>query len=506
MNDLILGLPFCHRHTLTAGAFFFEIGRGISLGAVYPSIPQALGFFIDAQIDQYATGARLSGDLIKDRLGYDIYGSILYNRAGSYETVQQSVRGQHFGYSNNTARGFGLINYVVASRLRWWPVQDGDFHRVYLEPYAIYNYNPEIKIDCIHDGISHLATFGLMGEAVFSSLEWGFEYGFNRGHLDSLGIDRDQCILADDEGTVVIEHSQVTDEKGDSVRANAAHKAPLAHAPHGEKHNDMPIKRSHVTNAHPLVPLFNNKKFRYRNPATVRYRGSFFVADASYIICKDIFKVSAALGVATGDEDPRRALAQITKETKCIDYNGFITLNESYAGKRVTSTLFFNGFGVFPRVLDLGLEGLSFDPNVLNVTGFTNLVYMGASADYHYKNTFRTWRLCPNLLFYWQENPSTFFEKKELKGKTDRVQHEPRFMDNFLGTELNLIAEYEAIKDLTFFCLSGIFIPGFHFRDIRGIPLNEAQARFINEKKGPYEPVLGNDPAYFFNFGCKYTF
>ena len=64
LNDL-MHIPFCGRHMLTCGAFFFEIGRGISLGANYPSMPPAIGFFIDTQIDQYAFGAKLSGELKK---------------------------------------------------------------------------------------------------------------------------------------------------------------------------------------------------------------------------------------------------------------------------------------------------------------------------------------------------------------------------------------------------------------------------------------------------------
>ena len=216
--------------------------------------------------------------------------------------------------------------------------------------------------------------------------------------------------------------------------------------------------------------------------------------------------MSAALGIATGDEDPRKALALGRSDIRSVDYNGFITLNESYAGKRVTSMLFFNGFGAFPRVFDLGLEGVTQDMTVNNITGFSNLIYAGVSCDYHYKNTARTWRVSPNLLFYWQEEAACRFETTVHPSKPHIPWHKPHFVDNFLGTELNILAQIEALKDLTFFTLAGVFVPGYHFDEIKGMPLNDAQATFVKEKTGPREALLGHDSAYFINFGLKYTF
>lgn len=495
LNDLLC-LPFCHRHVLTCGAFFFEIGRGISLGAFYPSLPAPLGFFIDAQIDQYAFGSRLSGELVKNSLAYDIYGAIWRNNSATFDQTTLNIRLNEYGHCSDGARGFGIVNYVVASRLKWHPLIDTEHKKVYFEPYAIYNYNPEIRFDFLSDGVSHLATFGLMGEFQFGSLEWGFEYGFNRGHLNAIGIDRNTIILADDEGEVVVANDQVIDtQTGFDALVTPENQHEILCSPRTENQNNKP-----------LTDTLKNKKFRFRDPFEIRYRGSFFVVDASYIICKDVLKVSAALGIATGDEDPRRALALGKAPERVIDYNGFITLNESYAGKRVTSTLFFNGFGAFPRVFDIGLEGLTQDITVNNITGFTNLIYAGASLDYYYKNVFRTWRISPNLLFFWQEEAACRFESKKHPKKPDLMWHKPHFTHNFLGTELNILGEFEALKDLTFFALAGIFIPGYQFKQIKGLPLNGAQHRFITEKKGPREPLLGNDCAYFYNIGLKYTF
>ncbi len=493
LSDL-LGIPFCQKHILTCGAFFFEIGRGISLGAIYPSMPPALGFFIDTQIDQYAFGAKLSGEIIKDQVTYDIYGALFNNRSATFEETNRLIRDHEYGYRGDSARGFGSINYVVASQVQWYPIKENDQRKILLEPYVVYNHNPEVRLDLLHDGISDLATFGLMCEWSIGSVEGGFEGAFNRGQLHAFGIDRNMIVLENNDDKVVIADDQVLDKKteSDALVTDANQKA-IALSPFGAQQNGKMIN-----------DMLQNKKFRFRDPFEVRYRGAFFVADASYIFCKDIFKVSAALGIATGGEDPRKALA--LGKSKSVDYTGFITLNESYAGKRVASVLFFNGFGTFPRIIDIGLEGLLPDATVLNITGFTNLMYLGASCDYNYKNNFQRWRLCPNLLFYWHEQPACKYESKKHSRIPDAFIYRPKILDTFLGTEINIIGEIEVLKDLTFFILGGLFIPGFHFRQIKGMPLNDAQAVYIQEKKGPRESLLGNDNAFVLDIGIKFTF
>ncbi len=514
LNDL-LGLPFCARHVLTCGAFFFEIGRGISLGANYPSLPAALGFFIDAQIDQYAFGAKLSGELEKDRLSYDIYGAFFNNRSATFEQTNARIRAHEFGHRLDGARGFGIINYVVAARLQWYPIkindQKDDQKKVYFEPYAVYNHNPELRLDLFSDGVSDLATFGLMAECAFGPIECGFEGAFNRGQLHAFGIDRNTIVLADDDGKLIVTHDQVSDIKtgSDALVADAQQQAAIVRSPQTQRSNNKMIALANEETAigdHIPRNSLQNKKWRYREPFDVHYRGYFFVADASYIFCKDVLKASLAIGIASGGEDPRKALALGKESRSTIDYDGFITLDSSYAGKRVSSMLFFNGFGTFPRVIDIGLEGLMPDATVLNITGFTNLIYMGASVDYNYKNSFHKWRVSPNLLFFWQEEPARKFESIKHPRNSALLLHRPQIMDHFLGTEVNILAEIEAVKDFTFFVLAGLFVPGFHFREMRGMPFNATQARFINDKKGPRESLLGDDSAYFFDVGFKYTF
>ena len=79
-------------------------------------------------------------------------------------------------------------------------------------------------------------------------------------------------------------------------------------------------------------------------------------------------------------------------------------------------------------------------------------------------------------------------------------------MDNFLGTEFNILGEIETLKDLTFFALAGFFVPGFHFRQMKGVPLNDAQAAYIKERRGPRVPLLGDEALTFLILGSSIHF
>ena len=173
-------------------------------------MPPAIGFFIDTQIDQYAFGAKLSGELEKDCLSYDIYCALFNNRSATFDQTNARIRSHEFGHRCDGARGFGVINYLVSARLQWYPIKVEDQKKIYSEPYALYNHNPELRLDVFSDGVSDLATFGLMAEFANGPIEGGFEFAFNRGHLDAFGIDRNALVLTDDEGKLIVVHDQVS--------------------------------------------------------------------------------------------------------------------------------------------------------------------------------------------------------------------------------------------------------------------------------------------------------
>ena len=92
LNEFLC-LPFCNQHTLTFGAFPFELGRGIALGVAYALDASDLGFISEYAVDQFAFGGKLSGELVKGSLFYDLYAAILDNKSASFNQTNAKIRG-----------------------------------------------------------------------------------------------------------------------------------------------------------------------------------------------------------------------------------------------------------------------------------------------------------------------------------------------------------------------------------------------------------------------------
>ena len=115
-----IGLNYDNPPIFTIGLFPFQLGRGIALGDAFAvSGPDFLGFYTETIVDQYAPGAKLSGDIFPECLRYDLYIAILNNRSSSLSDTGAKVYSQEFGRRQCPSRGFGVINYLTAARLRW---------------------------------------------------------------------------------------------------------------------------------------------------------------------------------------------------------------------------------------------------------------------------------------------------------------------------------------------------------------------------------------------------
>ena len=191
LND-VFRMPFQNKHTFTMGFFPFALGRGIALGASYAVDPDFLGYYSPNAVDQYAPGFLFSGSLIKDYLDYDLYAAITQNRSDSFNSVNAQILGQitdNGGKRCNPARGFGKINYIVAARLMWYPL-DTDDKKLSIEPYVLYNDEREQRIEFLGDSNSKLGTLGLSLEGRTGAFEFGFDTAFNFGRQHVFGSDR----------------------------------------------------------------------------------------------------------------------------------------------------------------------------------------------------------------------------------------------------------------------------------------------------------------------------
>lgn len=507
LNDIAC-LPFCNQHTITFGAFPFELGRGIALGSAYAVDASDLGFYNEVAIDQYAFGGKLSGDIIKDRLMYDIYGAILDTKAASFDTTNQNTRGQQYGHRLDQARGFGVVSYVTAARLKWTP-QYGPNVAVRLEPYALYAHAPEQKIEFPGDAKSDLVTIGLAGEFEQGNFEWGFDTAFNFGKQTVFGWDRNVIRLENRGGTAVISNSRVKQAPPGDVptqKSPAALKVSQNQAIINQS-AETSQENGEIIGTNDLGTLINDSN-RFTDPYENRFRGSMFVWDMGYFLCKPDLKICAGFGYASGDANPNKD-EQFSGDSEVDgEYEGFIGIQEVYAGTRVKSALFLSGQGRIPRPLSFpstSAEDLILDPFATTVSRFTNVVYVGASSYWRPSWSVKKWSFNPNVLAYWNDFSSPFFDAVTLQNSRTR------FARNFLGVELNLFMEAELLTDLRFFTVAAIFVPGSHFKDIKGRPLTRAQASFLDniDKTGIVNvrvPLLGNDNCYFLNTGLEYRF
>jgi hypothetical protein len=492
LSDLLC-LPFCNKHTFTIGAFPFELGRGISLGLIYPSVPQFIGFYPDIIVDQYIFGAKISGDVIKNYLTYDLYGALYENKAGFFRYTSEPIRGNQYEHCKNRARGFGVIHYVAAARCFWRPYQESEKQTLLFEPYMLYDYNPALDVEFTDMAISNLGTAGFAGEFVYKNFEFGFECARNFGGQQVAGIDRNVKQFENRDGTLTEVNSNVIDTTTNQL-------ALVTPA------NQCLIDCSNQTETQNLQPLSNtltNSDFRFRDPYYIKYTGSFFIVDASYWLIPDKFKINGAFGYASGDSDPYARAA--TSGNNTIEYNGFITIDESYNGKRVVSVLVL-AFGVFPRIGDV-IDETSL--NILpasSVRRFSDLVLAGVSADMYTTLFCKQLHINPNILCYWQDHQTERLDRLTFDPNTN-----PRFLNQFLGTEYNLIIEYDIIKDGMLFVIPAVFVPGKHYKQLQGVPLTPEQERYdLDLKSGipnnPREPLIGADPAFVLNIGLQYSF
>ena len=498
LNDAF-NIDACNEHYFKLGAFPFKLGRGISLGDAYAVAPGLLGFYSNNVIDQFAFGTLLHGGIIKDQLHYDIYAEVVENQSDSFDNVVAKIYSQEIGRKLNPSRGFGSINFIIASRLVWILHPFGGDDTMVIEPYILYNRDPELKVDFPHDASSNLVTPGLSVEFESNNVEFGFEFAYNFGAQHVKAWDRNHVLLDRDKktGNAIFDYSQVVDTNGNRAVESNANKKIV-----DESVQDPALNGKEIDNS----GLFN-KITRFRKSFKNKYAGFMFVTDAAYWF-NDNVKMAATYGFASGDEDPNQDIDNPNDSDEDDKYEGFIPLQEIYSGKRVLS-VFVLGANRIPRPLSFPTNDVpEEDRFASNVSGFTNLVFVGIGWEIFSKSCScgnpKEFNFRPNIIAYWQETPTRKFDIKTKMTSKDLAS-------KYLGFEVNLFVDVKLLDNLKGYFVSGVFIPGQHFKDIRGKPLNAEQRNALDNLdttgfKGDKLPVLGTNPAWSVNWGLEYYF
>lgn len=496
------GLPFKNKHTFIIGAFPFQLGRGIALGDAFAVGPEILGFYADSAIDQYAFGAKFSGELFAKVLSYDLYTAILQNNSTGIADTEKKILGQEFGRLETPSRGFGKINFIMAGRLNWNIFDNAWLGKMSLEPYGLYNNDPEQKIEFPADATSKLGTAGVAGEYYGKRFECGFDYAVNFGQQRVKGWDRNVIKENNRQAIVVLVNDNVTatynDAQGNPVTEQCPYvpgskaQARVNEADRDESQNGQFIGEVESvgyligSDTNPII--LNNSKGRFGNPYANKYQGWMFVADAAYSFLEKDLLVAVAAGVASGDDNPNI-------ESKDGNYAGFIGLQEVYSGKRVRSVFLLGGAGKIRRSLSTPSPESVQAPSkeAQAISGFTNLVFCGTSLKWKPKSWKKQFEINPNVLALWQE-------RKIGNART------------FLGVETGLFINYSLFKDLKLFWVSSIFFPGSHYKDRMGTPVLTSDQEADLDSSDPTGftqdriAKQGANVAYTFNIGLIYSF
>jgi len=446
------------QHTLTVGMFDFELGRGISLGKFYGLSKNFIGVFTTPS-NFSPFGMLVSGEILKDKLSYDLYWSRLEEQSGSFAQVQ--------------ANGVGKTADIFAARLKAQVSSKtlGDWSS---ETYLMYNDAANQKVEQPKDSKSKLYTAGWSFEYKNGNWELGGEVARNHGYEHLFAIDRNKLIFRYEpylqgSGSVVpatVEsYSHITLKGHESL--DGAHalyeRASKAAASNPNTMNGQTIAKAVDigTNEYDLVNADN----RFRPAYTNDYAGWMVVLDGSYALPKHNAKISLAVGHASGDVNPHA----VESNKK---YNGFVGLNENYAGKRVTSALVL---GDRKLISPLSFEGD--EPGVINDPSFSDMTYVGGGVCWKLPRKNLSMKL--NVLGFWTDIASNKF------GSAVKA-------DKFKGTEGNIMLEWEALDNLKVSGMFAFFKPGQYFTDIKG-----------TSSKGN---AIGDDTGFFGNIGLQYTF
>jgi len=110
----------------------------------------------------------------------------------------------------------------------------------------------------------------------------------------------------------------------------------------------------------------------------------------------------------------------------------------------------------------------------------------------------------PNIIGYWQPHATKKFDA------TTKMNTDADASSN-LGVEVNTFAYYVPMPCLKLDFLASIFLPGQHYTDIKGTPINKEQQKALDRLDktgfdGDRVPNVGDDRAYTFTFGINYSF
>ncbi len=490
-----LGLKTQNIHTVKLGWFPFVLGRGIALGDWYGTNRAIFGLYGYDKEDHYSPGINISGEIIKDILSYDLYYSKFEEHNKSLGDTIDLVRTRWV--NSKPWRGAGKDSDLFAGRLKWNALNNTNYGKLEIEPYIMYNCNPDAYVEFEPDAHMYLGACGFSTEYSRNNFECGSDIAFNIGHENLVAYDRNDIVIKinKDTGALTEYYSHIVNNADNTLaiksKVNDATFADLLTKKNGEASGAF--KNRAITD--PVMDPNSTNRFRpaYKN----NLRGWMGVVDAAYNFKNYNVKVAATYGYASGDVNPH-------EEEKNKTHNGFIGLNECHAGKRVRSILVLDERLLKrPTSLTKNSDELSVD------MAFTDLHMLGIGATWTPKINAKPVNLNPNMLFFFKAHDSQKLVYDTRSGTLDWWASDTEKARKFMGTELNIFAQYELIKDLNIFGKFATFIPGTYFSDMKGVLLDDDFFSLISKVQPSIDPQkyrMGTNSAFYLNLGLDYKF
>lgn len=501
------------QHRVKIGAFPFSLGRGIALGSAYSAIPGFLGFCASNIIDQFPFGYLMSGDIVKKKLTYNFCVEILENFADKFGRVNQIVYDNEFGGRGFAGgeRGFGKINFLIATDLRWNLLDGSNWSgKLEVEPYLMYNYAPEQKVEFTADAASELCTLGFCVDYSGGMFEFGVDIAKNLGSQNVRGWDRNGVeLFVDTDGVAKNKYTYVRTGSSSGPQAiQTAGAKQVVNAHRIEKGTEL---NGQLIGTDTLSVSYYNDINRYRGQYKNSYQGLMVTSDWAISLREDKnLKLVGTVAWATGDENPNVDLEDPNDSEQDGTYQGFIPLQSIYAGKRVRS-LFVIGSNPIPRP---GSVPPSYTGQTVQTTrqtgfaspigGFTNLAFVGGGVDWTTSVMSKVWRIEASVLSYWQDKATKKFDIVNQVSSSE-------YASKHLGVEVNSMARVTLLDELSGYLQIGVFVPGQHYEDIKGTPLNRVQKAALNDiDDSGYPvtdtPVIGTANALVLNWGLELCF
>ncbi len=486
-------------HSLKLGWFPFELdsGRGIAFGGFYGMNKELLGLYSYTE-DKSAPGILLSGNIIKDRLLYDIYYGVFENRSKSWSDEWNMGKRHVIGREINPWIGEAKNDEVIAGRLKWKPFVSDKAGILDLEPYIFYNAASDQKIEIRPDAKTNWGSYGLNIEYSKGAFECGGDMAFNYGYERAFGIDRNQATIENNEGYIVERYNKILYVDSDKkVLVNTDTKKAAA-VPYQKNVND------NNTSIIPGFASYKNASDRFRPTYKTTLHGWMTVVDGAYTFKEHDLKIALSYAYASGDKAPHAG------DNKDAHYHGFVGLHEGYVGKRVPSFIVLDR-----RNLKRPTSLVNNDEEVGVDTTFTDMQIVGLGTTWSPKLGGKAFRFNPNILMFWK----AFESKKWIIDPTITADNaygkvsENENASSFMGTEINVISSLELLTDLKLYMNFGVFVPGKYFSDVKGMPVDKDLYAQVIKDQGTNVMVgdaahyrIWNDTAYDLNIGFDYRF